>query len=241
MYINNQLTALAIIPGIVILVYVYAKDKVEKEPISMIVQLIIFGAISCLIAGYVESFAIKFFPVYPEGSLEYSLINAFAIAAFWEEILKFAALRIITWNCKCFNYRFDGIVYGVSTAIGFAVLENIFYVAQYGLQTAIVRMFTAVPLHAFCGLAMGAFYSYSKKNAILGKSGQSFMFTLLAVVVPMMIHGVYNTFAFLRGNAAAYALLVFVLIMYGIAVKTIKSFSAADYKEGFNPKRKIIL
>ena len=233
MYLNNQLTALAIIPGLLIVIYVYIKDKVEKETIGMIIKLILYGGISCIIAGYVESFASNFLPVYPEGSLEYALINAFALAAFWEEILKFIALRIPTWKCKHFNYRFDGIVYGVSAAIGFAVLENVLYVAQYGMQTAIVRAFTAVPLHAFCGIAMGAFYSYSKKNSIIGKKGKSLIYTILALVVPMFIHGVYNTFAFLRSSEAAYGLLIFVLIMYVIAIKIVRKLSMADKKAGF--------
>lgn len=241
MYLNNQLTALAIIPGLMILTYVYTKDKVEKEPISMIIKVVIFGAISCIIAGFVETFVAQFLPWYPEGSLEYALVNAFLLAAFWEEILKYLALRIATWNCKHFNYRFDGVVYGVSAAIGFAVLENILYVAQYGMSTAIVRAFTAVPLHAFCGLAMGTFYSYSKKNAILGNRAKTNQYTLLGLVVPMIIHGVYNTFAFLRSNAAAYALLVFVAIMYVIAIKTIRNLSKADHKEGLYPNSGIKL
>jgi RsiW-degrading membrane proteinase PrsW (M82 family) len=106
------------------------------------------------------------------------------------------------------------------------------YVAQYGFQTGIVRAFTAVPLHASCGVFMGVFYAYSKKAALVGKS--PLPFTVLALVVPMMLHGVYDTFAFL-GQKGTIPLLVLVVIMYGITIKTINEMSKADYRSGFYP------
>ena len=161
------------------------------------------------------------------------------MAAFVEEIVKFLAMKIGSWRYPGFNYRFDGIVYGVSAAVGFAVYENINYVAMYGLETAIVRAFTAIPLHAFCGVFMGVIYSYSKKAAILGNKGASIGYTLLALLVPMLIHGTYDTFAFLGGQGTI-PLLVFVVILYVTAIATIKSMSAADYRAGFYPQARVI-
>ena len=240
MYISNNLTALAVIPGLLIVVYVYAKDKVEKEPIRLIIKLIVFGIISCILAGEVESIAAAFLPSYPSGTMGYALVNAFALAAFWEEILKYLALRLASWKDPSFNYRFDGIVYGVSAAVGFAVFENIMYVSQYGFQTALVRAFTAVPLHAFCGVFMGVFYAYAKKASILGQGGAVTICKLLALLVPMLIHGVYDTLAFLRSSAATYGLLAFVVLLYIAALKTIGRLSREDYKGGFYPEARTI-
>lgn len=237
---SQELMALAIIPGLLIVLYVYTKDKVEKEPLGLILKIIAFGAIVCIIAGYVEAFAETFFPRYPEGSLGYALVNAFGLAAFWEELLKYLALKIGSWKSKSFNYRFDGIVYGVSSAVGFAVFENIMYVSEYGLQTAIVRAFTAVPLHAFCGVFMGVFYALAKKNSILGMKGKSTFFKLMALIVPMIIHGIYDTFAFLGTSTSEYMLLIFVVILYITAIKTIKKMSAADRHAGFYPEARVI-
>lgn len=232
-YLSNNLTALAIIPGLLILIYVYSKDKVEKEPLSLIVKLIFLGVISCLIAGFAESFTETFLPKYPGGSLPNALINSFVLAGFWEELLKYIMLRKGSWNSKYFNYRFDAIVYSVSVAVGFAIFENIMYVSQYGLETAVVRAFTAVPLHAFCGITMGVFYAYEKKSFIYGQKFTSLKFKLLAFLIPLAVHGTYDTFAFLRTYYATYMLLAFVIVLYIIAVKTIKSLSAADRYSGF--------
>jgi len=231
MIIMKELTMLAIIPGLLIIIYVYRKDKVEKEPAGLIFRTMIYGAISALLAGVLEGIAEGFLPSYEQGTLQYALQTAFLLAAFWEENVKYWAMRKCTWRYPGFNYRFDGVVYGVSSAVGFAILENLTYVYRYGFQTAVVRAFTAVPLHAFCGVAMGVFYAYEKKAALRGEGSGKFKF--LALLVPMIIHGVYDTFAFLGTTESEFALLAFVVIMYIVAIKAIKKLSAEDYKEGF--------
>ena len=236
---DSNLMALAIIPGLLIIIYVYKKDKVEKEPLGLIIKIIFFGVLSCFAAAYLEMFESQFLPQYPQGSLEYAVTTSFCMAAFVEEIVKFLAMRIGSWKYQGFNYRFDGIVYGVSAAVGFAVYENINYVAMYGFQTAVVRAFTAIPLHAFCGVFMGVIYSYSKKAAILGNRGGTIGYTLLALLVPMIIHGTYDTFAFL-GERGTIPLLIFVVILYIAAITTIKRMSAADYRSGFYPQARPI-
>lgn len=234
---DRNLMALAVIPGLLLVIYVYRKDKVEKEPLGLIIRIILFGVLSCLAAGYIEQFEMGFLPKYSEGTVQYAVQTSFLVAALVEETVKYIAMRLGSWNYKGFNYRFDGIVYGVSSAVGFAIFENINYVAIYGFQTGVVRAFTAIPLHAFCGVFMGVFYAYSKKASILGKS--PFKFTLLALLVPMLIHGTYDTFAFL-GERGTLPLLIFVVLLYIASIRTINKMSREDYRAGFYPQARNI-
>ena len=239
MYINTDLMALAIVPGLLLILYVYRKDRVEKEPPILLIKLVLFGIISCIAAGYLEQLESQFLPAYPQGSLQYALQTSFCMAALVDEIVKFLAMRTASWRSPAFNYRFDGVVYGLTAAVGFAIYENIMYVAMYGMQTAIVRAFTAIPLHAFCGAFMGAIYSYSKKASIMGNKGASVVYTILALLVPMAIHGTYDTFAFL-GQQGTVPLLIFVVILYIAAITMIKKLSASDYRAGFYPEARPI-
>jgi len=235
MYMSSDLMALAIVPGLLLIVFVYKKDRVEKEPAMLMVKLVIFGIISCICAGFLEQLESEFLPQYQQGTLEYALQTSFLMAALVEETVKYLAMRLASWNNKAFNYRFDGVVYGLTAAVGFAIYENVMYVAMYGMQTAIVRAFTAIPLHAFCGAFMGAIYSYSKKASILGQGGSSVLYTLLALLVPMAIHGTYDTFAFL-GETGTIPLLVLVVLLYIAAITMINKLSKSDYRAGFYPE-----
>lgn len=240
MYMSNQLMALAVIPGLLIIIYVYGKDKVEKEPIGLIIKLILFGVVSCIAAGLAEGALQSVLPQYPQGTIQFALQTSFCLAAFCEETLKYLALRIGSWKHRSFNYRFDGIVYGVSAAVGFAIFENVNYVAAYGLATAISRAFLAVPLHAFCGVFMGVFYSYSKKASILGRGGAAAFYTILSLLVPMLIHGIYDTCAFMGTETYTYILLGFVVLLYIAAITTIKKLSELDKFAGFYPQARVI-
>ena len=72
-----------------------------------------------------------------------------------------------------FNEPLDGVVYGVCASLGFATLENLYYVyvlADYyqtsSMSLAIIRSFSAVPAHAVFGVFYGVIfmkYSFIKK------------------------------------------------------------------------------
>ena len=232
---SQLLLFMALLPGILILIYIYHKDKLEPEPKIMILKTVLLGACSCIPAALAEGVLEYVYPNFIPGSLGYALVNAFLLAAFCEEIVKYLALRISTWNSPEFNYRFDGVVYGVCSAVGFAIFENVTYVMQYGFATALTRAFTAVPLHSFCGVFMGIFYAYSKKAQVMNKKGAQRLSTFLALGVPMLIHGIYDTFAFLQSEIASICLLIFIFILFIVSIIQIRSLSKKDIYGGFYP------
>ena len=230
---TTTLARLAIIPGLIIIIYIYSKDKVEKEPIGLIIRLLIYGMLCCFVAGYAEQIVSAMLPQFPLGSPLQAMTTAFCVAGFCEELVKYLALRLGSWNNPSFNYRFDGIVYGVSVAVGFAILENVMYVAMYGFGTAVARAFTAVPLHAFCGAVMGILYSYAKKSSIDGDRTSATIYGFAAWLLPLIIHGVYDTFAMMRTQTASIMLIVFIILLYIFVVKMINKMSRDDYRGGF--------
>ena len=91
-----------------------------------------------------------------------------------------------------FNEPFDGIVYAVMVSMGFAALENIFYVFQFGYTTGILRAFTAVPAHATFGILMGFFMGKAKFSPSKIKNN------LLGLGVATIFHGAYDFFLFIN-------------------------------------------
>ena len=69
----------------------------------------------------------------------------------------------------------DAIVYGSLISLGFATYENYEYVYLYEFEIssfdiALIRAFSAIPLHACCGIIMGyyfIFYYFRKKRIYL--------------------------------------------------------------------------
>ena len=133
-YTNPILIAAAVLPAIFLLVHVYRADKLEKEPAPLLISLMLYGIAATFIALVLEragSFLLGLW--FEEGSVAYNAIMYFGIVAFSEEGAKYFLLRRRTWHSAAFNCQFDGVVYAVFVALGFALWENISYVLMLSL------------------------------------------------------------------------------------------------------------
>jgi len=196
---------LSLAPVFIIAFYIYFRDKYEKEPIGILIKSFLLGAltvipvviIELLLDNYWET---KFSTSVPKiGTAAYS---AFVVAAFTEELFKFGAFLVLIWRNKNFNERFDGIVYAVFISLGFACVENVLYVFQSGLPTAILRAFTAVPAHALFGISMGYYFGLAK---FIPEKKTYYIW--LAILMPILLHGIYD-FIIMAENG--YLLLLFI-------------------------------
>lgn len=164
----------ALLPAIALCIYVFSKDRVEKEPIGLLLLLFGLGAVSCYPAALVEGFLEEIIdPIFSSmGTVEggtiilstplyylYQFVSNFIGVALVEEGFKFLILVLVTRKNKHFNSLFDGIVYAVFVSLGFAALENVLYVLQNGWGNAITRAVLSVPGHMFNAVMMGYYYS----------------------------------------------------------------------------------
>ena len=188
-----NLLLLAIAPVMIVVIFIYYKDKFEKEPIPFLFKTFLLGAsASVLITVVLHFLANSVLPLVNSKSIFQQLIKAFVIVALVEEFSKYIIVRYFTQNKREFNEPFDGIVYAVMVSMGFAALENVLYVYQYGVTTGITRAFTAVPAHATFAILMGYFMGKAKfsKNKI--------QLNLLGLLVATIFHGAYDFFLFIN-------------------------------------------
>lgn len=220
----------ALIPPIILMVMVYKQDKIEKEPVWLIVRLILFGCVSVLPAALLEILMdiILQTAIPNTQSILYLVLENFLGVAIIEEGCKYYFLWWQTWRSPEFNYRFDGIVYAVSVSLGFAALENIQYVFSYGLGTALSRAILAIPLHCICGIFMGHFYGEAKFAEARGLASSKTRNMVYAILVPTLIHGFYDFALSTQSGVATFVFLVYVIILDIVAFRSIKKFSNED-------------
>ena len=188
------LLALSIAPGLAIILYIYRKDSYDKEPKKYLLVSFLLGMLSTLPAIVMEK-AGKF--VFGETDA-YSPISLYAFFAFIivagsEEGSKFAMVKWYAYPKKHFDEPFDGIIYSVMVSMGFATVENIMYVQQNGLGTAILRMFLSVPAHAAFGVVMGYYIGLAKFN-----KERSGLYLIAGLLLAMFFHGAFDFFLFLQ-------------------------------------------
>lgn len=179
------MVALATAPGVAVMLYIYLKDKHEREPFGLLLRAFFYGILSSLLT-IIVSMPINAVVTIHEKDLTEQAVHAFLIVALVEELCKFLFVRGVLYHNKNFNEPFDGIVYSVMVGMGFATFENILYVRDGGLEVAILRMFTAVPAHASFAVLMGFYLGRAKFEHKKG------YYALHALGVATLFHGAYD-------------------------------------------------
>ena len=228
---NVRLIAAAVLPALALLVYVYRRDRLEPEPPGLLLSLLLCGVAATFLAMITESvgaIALAMFLPGGENHPAYGVWMFFVIVGLSEEGFKYLAMRLRTWRSPEFNCRFDGVVYAVFVSLGFALAENIGYVLMYGFGAAILRAITAVPGHASFGVFMGAYYGLAKSSANSGSEGLSLFWRILAVLIPTLIHGMYDYIAVNETGTFSTTFVVFVVVIFVLAFAMVKLLSRRD-------------
>ncbi|MFH0825481.1 MAG: PrsW family glutamic-type intramembrane protease, partial [Pseudomonadota bacterium] len=113
------LPALGFAPGLFFLYYFYKKDRIEPEPLFMIRNCFVMGMIAVIPAMILE------WPFTGMGVFLVCIVGPVV-----EEVVKFTTVRLTVYKHAEFDEPLDGVVYSASTALGFASLENLFYLVS---------------------------------------------------------------------------------------------------------------
>ena len=182
----------AIIPTIFLVRYFYLKDINKPEPIRLIIKIFLIGILSIIPIVFIETVIMEMIQPFIFNVLIYSFLQAFIVAGLCEETIKLMVIKFFIYDNKHFDEIMDGIVYTIVASLGFACFENIMYVVDGGLSTALLRSFTAVPLHAFCSGIMGYYIGKSKFSKT-----NSNKYILKGLTIAVFIHGSYNFVLFI--------------------------------------------
>jgi len=187
---NLFLLLITILPPILIVIIFAASDKF-KEPNKEIFLIFISGILITIPAYFANTFLYDLYSNY--SFISESFAASFLSAAVVEEGLKFLILYFVVYRLREFNEPMDAIVYGVCASLGFAALENIYYVWNASawdvnpIRMLIERSIYPLAAHGICGVMMGYFFM---KHVFFHKSKSLF----LSFLIPYFLHGFYNYF-----------------------------------------------
>jgi RsiW-degrading membrane proteinase PrsW (M82 family) len=192
------LIALAIAPGVAVCLFIFSLNRLGKASMRYLVTAFFLGAAATLPALAAQLLAddVRIEP-WRHSILSY-IWFAFGVVALSEEGSKFLVLRFYAYPKKIFREPFDGVIFGVMIGMGFATVENIEYVHQFGLETGVSRFFLAIPAHASFAVLMGypvgrAKFEHHRKVALL----------LKGLGMAVLFHGSFDFFLFLQQSREA--------------------------------------
>ncbi|TLS35609.1 glutamic-type intramembrane protease PrsW [Pseudalkalibacillus caeni] len=200
-----------IAPGIALLCYFYLKDQYESEPIGMVLRSFIFGALLVFPVMVIQ------YGFTEEKVFVSDLAEAYVMSGFLEEFLKWFILYFTVYMHFEFNEFYDGIVYAVAISLGFASVENVFFLIATGIDQALGRALLPVSSHALYGVIMGSYLGRAKMD--LGKKKGRWI--LLSLLFPIVLHGTYD-FILLTVDRFWIYLVPFMLVLWAIGLRKVK-------------------
>ena len=193
------LVSLSAIPAFGLAAYVYVSDVTDGEPLSLLVVTFLLSVLTATFAAVFNSATRPFFA--PLGFVG-TVLFFFIVVGPVEESVKLLAVRLYAYVDDRFDAVIDGAVYGAIAGLGFAVIENLLYIAQtvelaelsFGLAalgagdgiTALRAL--AGPGHVVYSAFAGYYLGLAKFNP-----GQRGPIVIKGVVIAAAIHGLYNT------------------------------------------------
>ncbi|WDV44873.1 PrsW family glutamic-type intramembrane protease [Clostridiaceae bacterium M8S5] len=221
---NVRLIVIATIPVFALGLGIYLTDRFDKEPFNLLVKVFIFGMLSAIPISIIERILMSF-DIFG-GFLSIAYV-AFIVAGLTEEFFKRQVVLRLAFNHEAFNEKLDGIVYCIYSALGFALVENIIYVAfrfTTNPHIGIYRGLLSVPAHTLFAVTMGYYLSLSK-FADNKKEAREFM--TKSLVVPIIFHGLFNFILMSNIPFLMPILIAFVVYLWIISLRKLNSY----YKE----------
>lgn len=220
----QELLFLASVPVILLCLYVYSKDAV-KEPKKLLTKLFVWGVISIIPILVLEIAVNTFVDADKVSNQIVKLIATFVGIGLIEEGAKWIITYKVVYNSKEFNHAYDAIVYAVFVSLGFALIENIFYVFGRGALTGVLRAFTTIPSHACDGIIMGYFLGLAKQEEYNSNQEESDKNMFMSLLIPIIAHTLYDYFIISGSDILLYVFIAFTVAMYIICFKLINKIS----------------
>lgn len=205
------LLTVAIAPSLALFSYFYLRDQFSQEPSKLLFQSFIYGA--------VLTFPILFLQyVFKEEQVFNNLLATnILFPSLIEEFFKWLVLLIAIFRHVDFEDPYDGILYGASVSLGFATVENILYLLEFGTDIAFIRALLPVSSHALFGVVMGYYFGKAK----FSQDGVEHKWLFLALFTPFILHFLYNASLSFNNNLLAGAA-PFMLFLWWFGLRKVK-------------------
>ena len=231
---TNNLFIIAVIPGVLLAILIYFVDRYDKEPIDVLIKVIILGAVSVVPTIIVEKFlaSLNCF----SGLLKVAF-NAFIVAGLTEEFFKREVVLRSVFNKQVFNEKLDGIIYCSFSALGFATVENIMYVVfdvSPSYYVGLYRAIFSVPAHLLFGVTMGYYMSLSKFSS---ERSLKRKFLNKALLIPVLFHGIFDFILMSKNMFLAICFLPFIAYLWLINLRKLNKYYL-ESKEENNIRKK---
>jgi RsiW-degrading membrane proteinase PrsW (M82 family) len=187
-----------ILPSLAWLFY-YLKKDLHPESKKMILKIFLWGSLATIPVYLVQKILTTLLNSISLSPIFISLIYGFLIIAFTEELFKYLIVKFKVLKSPECDEPVDIMIYMIVSALGFAAVENIFYIISSAINLplndavfasviiSLSRFLGATFLHTLCSALVGYFLILS-----IIKTKNSLKYIILGILIASLLHGLFN-------------------------------------------------
>ncbi|MEX0672768.1 MAG: PrsW family glutamic-type intramembrane protease [Candidatus Paceibacterota bacterium] len=177
-----------ILPALFWLWFWLREDQEHPEPTWQLIITFATGMLAAIVALELQLIQDKYFTVTFTAAL-------FLVSAI-EEVVKFAASYIAGINTRSFDEPIDAPIYLITAALGFAALENVFYLLTplldgnltQGLVSGNTRFIGATLLHLLASATVGIALAFAYYKGIILR----IIYVSVGLCIAIILHTAFN-------------------------------------------------
>jgi len=216
-----------ILPPIIYALIIYLTSPHKSINLNRGMFFVAAGMFSVLMLPFIE----LLFPTWGNFVFDPFHRHFFTVAP-KEEIIKYLSFYLLTRSVKIKNVHPTGIMfyYGM-VGLGFAMIENLQYLANYGAEVLLVRTFTSTIAHMLFGMFAGYWVAMSKINSgkyanrsVFGimmskhKELKKLVYSGIGIFSAILYHGLWN-YNLSSSKEASYSIMILMLIIGLVVAK----------------------
>ena len=210
---------IVLVPGILWGWVFYHAQRYKKVYLPLLLVLFI-GGMACGFLALILNHAVEKYTLFwPDAAFPQIVLFGKSIpllgSGFWflvgfnEELSKLLVLLAVVYPSRHLEEPFDGILYAAVVSVGFATMENFYYLDQFGVAVVTTRTVITIPAHAFMSVPMGYFLAKSRIQLDKGKVKKNRYFLPMIIVlqgwlISAFLHGLYDFLLSIKMEREAY-------------------------------------
>lgn len=149
---------LLIAPLIFLILIFFARKIMEKKVLNLFASAYFLGLLTAIPMILVLYFVYSYWLTHVQ-SLRRIVFYSFVLIGFLSELFKFLLLRFYYLPKKSFTKPFDGILFSVMIAMGYATAANVYFFYEWRYTDGIRIVLYTLPVAVFfISIIMGFFY-----------------------------------------------------------------------------------
>jgi RsiW-degrading membrane proteinase PrsW (M82 family) len=220
--------ALALVPAAIWLAYVYRQDRLEPEPLGVVLGVFVMGGLLGHAVAMPLAERVFAVPEWQGRSTTAGIVAAIAVVATLQQLCTYLAVRYTAYVTAEFDEPIDGIVYCTAAAVGLATVVNVDFVVQGdGVLPVAGASFIATTtlIHVAAAVVLG----YGLGRARFSDRGQLWLAGCFAASI--LVNGGLGQLALMAGTrGATFRPLVALGVCAGIAAAVLLAFHLLEAK-----------